>query len=347
MKLIPEPINRGVRTVLLLTVILLPVGHCYAQWTAQDSLKLKKLLEKEGEIELNPDAIRSLELGTGGVVTGGSTDAGSALPPTPLRIHDLRFDFDETLPTSPFPYSAADTLMDRLRMTLQPYSGIYLYDLDLMTGHRLSEKRKYNLVPGFQPVPGRGGSASDTRLMMMGGTMGGSFKYDFNRVFSTQFWDFRQRRTTRKTLAALSAYDNPEQQAGRYEYFHIDNEEYRLEFTGNDSLRSSVEEYLRGAHPVEEGLLYFRYTEMCWGTFTYFLPDGNDVRGTFTTNGTRYTLCYKDGREDVITLSWTGGRFFMLRRDLTKQYRHVCPVQGVEKVQVVTEVTQIAKGKDR
>lgn len=40
---------------------LLSIGYCHAQWTEQDSLKLKGLLEKEGEIELNPDALRSID----------------------------------------------------------------------------------------------------------------------------------------------------------------------------------------------------------------------------------------------------------------------------------------------
>ena len=46
--------------ISLLFAFLLSIGYCHAQWTELDSLKLKGLLEKEGEIELNPDALRSI-----------------------------------------------------------------------------------------------------------------------------------------------------------------------------------------------------------------------------------------------------------------------------------------------
>lgn len=46
--------------VSLLFASLLSIGYCHAQWTTS-FLKLKGLLEKKGEIELNPDTLRSID----------------------------------------------------------------------------------------------------------------------------------------------------------------------------------------------------------------------------------------------------------------------------------------------
>lgn len=356
MKKIFELIHKVVKNTFPLLVGLSSAGYCHAQWTKQDSLKLKKLLEKEGEIELNPEAVQSIDFFRSGIgmEIGGATtngNSGFALPYTDPQLYRQYFDFDETLPSSPFPRSAADTLTKRLYMSLRPYHGIYLYNLNPVSGQRVPMSgtvgRKAYDISRRQIVPGQGGPMNDIRLMMIGSNMGGSFKCNFNQIFSLQYWNFRQRRTTNKTLAALATYDNSEQQCGRYEYFHVDNEEYRLDFVGSDSIRMCVEAHLQDSCPIKKGLLYFRYTEMCRGTFIYFFPNGHDVRGTFTTNGTRYTLCYGNGQEILITLTRVGGRLFTVKRDLTKRYRHVYTLQELEKVQIVSVVTQIAKGKDK
>ena len=72
---------------------------------------------KEGEIELNPDALRSID------------------PPHLYRQH---FDFDETLPASPFPQWKGDTITRRFRMSLQPYRGFYMYNKDPLTGTKFT-----------------------------------------------------------------------------------------------------------------------------------------------------------------------------------------------------------------
>lgn len=87
---------------------LLSIGYCHAKW-ATSFQKLKGLLEKKGEIELNPDALRSID------------------HPHLYRQH---FDFDETLPTSPFPQWKGNTITRRFRRSLQPYRGLYMYNSD-------------------------------------------------------------------------------------------------------------------------------------------------------------------------------------------------------------------------
>lgn len=355
MKRIFDLTHKVLKNIFLLWIGLLSANYCHAQWTKQDSLKLAELLKKEGEIELNPEALQSIDFlkGSIGVETNGTAtngNSGFASPYSDPQHYRRHFDFDETLPSSPFPRVATDTLAKGMHMSLLPYHGIYLYNLNPVSGKRvpmggMMDRKTYEISCG-QIVPGQGGPMNDMRLMMMGGSMGGSFKTDFDQMFSLQYWNFRQRRAANKTLVALAAYNNSEQQCGRYEYFHVDNEEYSLNFVGSDSIRTCVETHLQDSCPVTKGLLYFRYTEMCRGTFAYFFPDGHDVRGTFTTNGTRYMLCYGNGQEVLITITRMGGRLFTVKRDLTKRYRHAYTLQELKKVQIETVVTQIAKGKD-
>ena len=51
---------------LLAGLLFLVTFHSYAQdWTAEDSLRLHRLLRQEGEIKLNPDALEELNQAMG------------------------------------------------------------------------------------------------------------------------------------------------------------------------------------------------------------------------------------------------------------------------------------------
>lgn len=299
--------------LLLLAALLTAGGPCRAQWTEQDSLRLRRQLESPGELRLNPDALRSMDFG--------------AEPP---RAHALELWFDETLP-SPFPETAVDTFLRRPLFSLDPYQGIYLYK-------RNSGRQLFTPSRPLRPLPAlRTSSASDT--------MSSRFKSDFANVFSSRFWGFRRRRHASQTLAALKKYDTPEQNNGRYEYYQVEDEYFDLTFEGNDSLRPALEQHLHSSRPFRKGLLYLRFTALGRGIFTYFLPDGTDVRGTFATNGTRYTL-HHSGGETVFTLTHFGGKLFTIRRDLTSVYRALWH-QGISKVEISASVWRIAAGRDR
>lgn len=60
----------------------------YAQnWTTQDSLRLQQLLKGEGEVKLNPDVLKEIEMGS--------------LLGTPKAVKNKPWlDFDDTLPAS-------------------------------------------------------------------------------------------------------------------------------------------------------------------------------------------------------------------------------------------------------
>lgn len=81
--------NRFIPFCGLLFLVVFP---CYAQeWTQQDSLQLQKLLQQEGELKLNPEALRELEMNTYGS------------PQTMTEKSWMKF--DDTLPEIPSPLS--------------------------------------------------------------------------------------------------------------------------------------------------------------------------------------------------------------------------------------------------
>ena len=51
------------KRLFISAVSLLLTGVCYAQWSAQDSLKLQKLLEGSEELKLNPKAVKQIDFG--------------------------------------------------------------------------------------------------------------------------------------------------------------------------------------------------------------------------------------------------------------------------------------------
>lgn len=61
---------------------------CYAQnWTTQDSLRLQQLLKGEGEVKLNPDVLKEI-------------DMGSPFGTPKAVVNKPWLDFDDTLPVS-------------------------------------------------------------------------------------------------------------------------------------------------------------------------------------------------------------------------------------------------------
>ena len=87
-------------------VFVLLTGACYAQWTKEDSLRLKKSLKEGEELKLNKEAVRQIDL-----------NAGAANP----RVYEEKrwMRFDESLPRviSPSAVVESDTLYDKRRIT--------------------------------------------------------------------------------------------------------------------------------------------------------------------------------------------------------------------------------------
>ena len=172
-------------SVLLLTGAQY-TNYCHAQWTAQDSLKLKKILERDGELKLNEEAVKSI-------------DFNSVLfPNNQPMIHKNSLKFDMTLPGSPE------------NRKEEPYKATTKYNYDPVYKKKISIDQKYrgDVSSLYRDgAPGtRRGPMNDTRLMMMNGTFSGSFRCDFDKILSKRYWDFRGRKNSRKTLEILKTY---------------------------------------------------------------------------------------------------------------------------------------------
>ena len=63
----------------LLLVVVLPV--CAQNWTPQDSLRLRRLLDGEGEIKLNPERANNMAVGSWQGASGGLGFSGDFMAP--------------------------------------------------------------------------------------------------------------------------------------------------------------------------------------------------------------------------------------------------------------------------
>lgn len=97
------------KRLFISAVSLLLTGVCYAQWSAQDSLKLQKLLEGSEELKLNPKAVKQIDFG-GAVGTPRMSEEKRWMLP------------DESLPEAlPKP---------KVVLTLMPYKANTRYNWD-------------------------------------------------------------------------------------------------------------------------------------------------------------------------------------------------------------------------
>ena len=159
---------------LLLGLLLGWVGVLCAQnWTSADSLRLQRLLEGEGEIKLNPEALRELEQNFG-----------------QPKISEEKpwLKFDETLPMG---ISEKDK---KAKMVLRPYTGYTPYNWDPIRGCKIDIDKptwKENILRGLDKM--LVGAAKPSGL-------------DFMGIFTKEFWNRKIKKRRAATLEALKAY---------------------------------------------------------------------------------------------------------------------------------------------
>ena len=76
------------KRLFISAVSLLLTGVCYAQWSAQDSLKLQNLLEGSEELKLNPKAVKQIDFG-GAVGTPRMSEEKRCCPMSRFPKHCL------------------------------------------------------------------------------------------------------------------------------------------------------------------------------------------------------------------------------------------------------------------
>lgn len=193
----------------------------YAQnWTTQDSLRLQQLLKGEGEVKLNPDALKEIDMGS--------------LLGTPKAVMNKSWlDFDDTLPAS-LPGEPKKTI----KLSLRPYSANTKYNWDPIYQKKIEIKKdtwrgepfreltiRFNYTnwaktpsdPGVRETVEqieatglRYRATERANNMAVGSWQGaggvGIGGLDLMLPFTREFWNFKGRKRRARTLEVLRTY---------------------------------------------------------------------------------------------------------------------------------------------
>ena len=182
------------KRLFISAVSLLLTGVCYAQWSAQDSLKLQKLLEGSEELKLNPKAVKQIDFG-GAVGSPRMSEEKRWMLP------------DESLPEAlPKP---------KVVLTLMPYKANTRYNWDPVYQKKIRVNKNtwrgdsfYELCrQRFYTNRTRSRKANEIRIgedvSVCGGTISG---LDLMAAFTKEFWNKTGRDNRIRTLEVLKTY---------------------------------------------------------------------------------------------------------------------------------------------
>lgn len=187
----------------------LALGAYAQEWTAEDSLRLKRLLENEEELKLNPKAVEAIDFG------GVSVEAPH------MSMNKPWLSFDTTLPQ-------VGPKRPKLSLFLRPYSPDLIHDWE--TTFRFYRDKldfgQYNTLPEtvtdtveegvsrprlfLRMMARRAQLMNDGRISIgkkgvyiENGTIGG---LDLMAMFTKDFWNRKDERNRLRTLEVLKYY---------------------------------------------------------------------------------------------------------------------------------------------
>lgn len=160
------------RSLLLCFLWTLFFPLCAQDRARQDSLRLQEMLHGEGELRLNPDALRDL---------WESPQMMSADKPW--------MDFDNTLPMLP-----EGKPKQKVILTLHPYKPTTRYNWDPVL------QKEINVDEDTWKGPFQKLKSAERLFAGAGGGM------DLMKPFTREFWDFKGRKRRLRTLEVLRAY---------------------------------------------------------------------------------------------------------------------------------------------
>lgn len=182
------------KRLFISAVSLLLTGVCCAQWSAQDSIRLQKLLESGEELKLNREAVRQIDFG-GAVGSPRMSEEKNWMLP------------DESLPKalpkpkvvlSLMPYKANTRFnwdpvyQKKIRIDKNTWRGEPFYEL---RRQRSYTNQRRNLMA--KSIQGRSG------VSVSGGTIGG---LNLMGIFTKNFWDKQGKECRERTLEVLRTY---------------------------------------------------------------------------------------------------------------------------------------------
>ena len=201
------------RLITAMTLCLTALLVHAQEWTKEDSLRLRKLLDSDQELNLNQDAVRQIDFGSAVGTPRMSVEKKWMLP-------------DESLPEAlpkpkvvlslmPYkantPYNWDPVFQKKIRMdsnwARNPMAGGVRKSLEEIRAsgvrfRQLSERANgmmVNSVVMDSPIPLFGGSG----VYINGGTIGG---LDLMAVFTKNFWDKKGKERRERTLEVLRTY---------------------------------------------------------------------------------------------------------------------------------------------
>lgn len=83
----------NIRIITLLLICLSNTGHLYAQWTEKDSVWLRNILSGKEKLELNPEALKAIRLGT--LINTEEPASNMIMSPEQSPAQSIQKDFTE------------------------------------------------------------------------------------------------------------------------------------------------------------------------------------------------------------------------------------------------------------
>lgn len=178
-------------------LLLLSLGMAYmasAQWTKQDSLKLKRMLDGKEELRINKKTVNEVDLGGSNVAPKIATQKRWMQP-------------DETLPTVPYEatHEETDTLRAKALGRNQPASlGSMDIKLPKVVGISLGRGVQLNEV-SLTRVTGLG----KLQVPCSARSLQVRFRFsglDFMYIFTKKCWKWKERQRAEQTKQVLRSY---------------------------------------------------------------------------------------------------------------------------------------------
>lgn len=207
------------RFILFILICLsIPMAHSQG-WTKKDSLNLSRMLNGDGEIKLNPEALKQIDFGSDVIGTPRmSTEKNWMLPDESLPAvlpNTLPLEKRQMLSLHPYkpntPFDWDPVYRKKIKVGKDTWRGDPFYAMKTFRGYTNTSEAPLRVIVRTQP------SLTEIEAMslqykplfgqsngaMPGVAIGG---FDFMYVFTKDFWDKKGRERRARTLEVLKAY---------------------------------------------------------------------------------------------------------------------------------------------
>lgn len=196
-------------------------AYVHAQWSQKDSLNLRRILEGDGEIQINPNAVKQIDFGSFVGKPLMSTDKpglqyDTRLPNVfpekakiiiSLQIYNIntKFNYDPVY-RKDIKVEAETWRSDTIRkqVYLRQYSNWASSPLEGGVRKSLEEIEATGLR--YNPI---GGRANNMAVGVWESTPSKPSGMDFGKFFTKEFWSKKKRKRKAKTLELLHNYNDP------------------------------------------------------------------------------------------------------------------------------------------